>query len=136
MTNALATTKAIGFTMGGSVNGSSLQGYIHTSYDVLRGCFGLPTCDGDGYKVDAEWIITFNDGVVCTIYNWKDGHNYCGYDGLDVEDITEWHIGGVSGTGAESRVKEVVGAYLDKICGRGAYVHPLTDSITKLVAAL
>lgn len=127
-----AVTKAIGFTMGGSVNGSSLQGYINTSYDVLRGCFGLPTCDGDGYKVDAEWIITFNDGVVCTIYNWKDGHNYCGYDGLDVEDITEWHIGGVRGTGAESRVKEVLNAYLDMVCH-----NPSTmKMVTKLVAEL
>ena len=107
---------AIGFKMGGDVNGTSLQGYIDTSYDVLRGCFGLPTCDGDGYKVDAEWIITFADGVVATIYNWKNGHNYCGWDGLDTEDITNWHIGGHSNTDAEGRVKEVVEDYLQRTC--------------------
>jgi hypothetical protein len=113
MTTAL---KAIGFKLGGNANMTSLQGYIRTSYDVLRGCFGPTTDQHDDYKSDASWTVTFADGVVVTIYNWKDGHAYCGADGLDVEDITEWHIGGHNGTGAESRVKEVVGAYLESIC--------------------
>lgn len=116
MTTAVATTKAIGFTMGGDINMTSLQGRISTSYEVLRGCFGLPGDQFDDCKSDAGWTITFADGVVATIYNWKDGHAYCGYDGLDVEDITDWHIGGHCNTGVESRVKEVIGAYLDSIC--------------------
>lgn len=107
---------AIKFTMGGNANMTSLQGYIKTSYADLVGCFGQPTCDGDGYKVDAEWVVTFADGVVATIYNWKDGPNYCGAEGTPVEHITEWHIGGHNGTGAESRVKEVMNDYLNRTC--------------------
>ena len=111
--------KAIGFKMGGDVNMTSLQGYIRTNYETLVGCFGEPTCDGDGYKVDAEWIITFADGVVATIYNWKNGRNYCGAEGLDVEDIKEWHVGGHRGTDVEGRVHEVVDAWLSNNCYKG-----------------
>lgn len=109
--------KAIGFKLGGNANFTSLQGYIDTSYAVLCGCFGQPDLKSiDDYKSDAGWTITFADGIVATIYNWKDGRNYLGDEGLDVEDITDWHIGGHRGTGVESRVKEVIGAYLDSIC--------------------
>ena len=75
------------------LNGTHLQMEALTTYHDLIDLFGKPT-DGDGYKVDAEWHIRFNDGHVATIYNWKDGKNYNGPCGLDVEDITEWHIGG------------------------------------------
>lgn len=77
----------------GVANGTSLQGYISATFDELVNTFGEPG-KGDEYKTDAEWIIEFDDGTVATIYNWKDGRNYCGSDGLDVEDITDWHIGG------------------------------------------
>jgi hypothetical protein len=108
--------QAIGFRRGGNVNMSSLQGYIETSYNDLVGCFGLHDDDYDDYKSDANWTITFADGVVATIYNWKNGKNYCGEEGLALEDITLWHIGGYRGTDAEGRVKEVMSAYLNKIC--------------------
>jgi hypothetical protein len=78
-----------------SVNGTSLQGYINANYVELLEAFGEPT-DGDGYKVDAEWVIVGDDGTVATIYNWKDGRNYCGRDGMAVWDIRNWHIGGHS----------------------------------------
>lgn len=117
--------KAIGFKMGGNVNGTGLQGYINTSYADLVGCFGEPTYNGDGYKVDAEWAITFADGVVATIYNWKNGRNYCGHLGLDVENITNWHIGGHNGTDAEGRVKEVMDAYLKRTCYAGDKLLPV-----------
>jgi len=75
------------------VNMTSLCGYVHTGYDRLVDKFGKPT-DGDGYKTDAEWNILFEDGKVATIYNWKNGENYCGVEGLETSMITEWHIGG------------------------------------------
>ena len=77
-----------------SANGTSLQGYIDCSYEKLVEIFGEPTDDGDGYKADAEWVIRFEGEIVATIYNYKDGQNYCGAKGTPVENITNWHIGG------------------------------------------
>jgi hypothetical protein len=73
--------------------GTHLQGYIEASYDTLVDLFGEPL-PGDGYKVDAEWFIQFEDGTLATVYNYKDGVNYCGEGGIPVKLITEWHIGG------------------------------------------
>jgi hypothetical protein len=76
------------------VNGTSLQGYVYQTYARLVEVFGEPSHDGDGYKTDAEWTLTDEKGNVVTIYNWKDGPNYCGRDGTPVEEIYEWHVGG------------------------------------------
>ena len=47
-----------------------------------------------GCKVDAEWGILF-DGVIFTIYNYKDGINYLGeVEGIPTQFITDWHLGG------------------------------------------
>lgn len=78
-----------------NINGTSLEGYVSADYKTICKVFGEPT-ESDGYKTDAEWMIQFSDGQVATIYNWKDGKNYCGANGLNVEDIKEWHIGGRS----------------------------------------
>lgn len=77
------------------INGTSLMGEITCSYQKLCKIFGHPE-HSDGYKTDAEWAIKFDDGTVASIYNWKDGKNYNGNDGLNVEDISNWHIGGHS----------------------------------------
>jgi hypothetical protein len=79
------------------VNGTSLKGHITASYAKLVEAFGPPTHDGDGYKTDAEWTLEFEDGTIATIYNWKNGRNYCGAAGMPVEMITEWNIGGHDG---------------------------------------
>ena len=81
------------------VNGTCLQGEINMSFALLVKVLGLPNSKGDGYKVDAEWDGTI-DGQVFTIYNYKDGKNYCGDMGEAIEDIKDWHIGG--------RTREVV----------------------------
>ena len=75
-------------------SGTSLQGYVEVTYATLKRVFGAPTCDGDGYKVDAEWLLKFADGTIATIYNYKDGKNYCGAKGTPKTKITNWHIGG------------------------------------------
>jgi len=77
------------------VNGTHLQGYINTDYDTLVELFGEPTI-GDEYKTDVEWEIKFEDDTVATIYNWKNGKNYIGSDGLNVSDINEFNVGGFS----------------------------------------
>ena len=74
-------------------NGTHLQGYIQTNYADLIKVFGIPKV-WDDYKTDAEWKVCFEDGTRATIYNYKDGKNYCGKYGLEVQEIKEWHIGG------------------------------------------
>jgi hypothetical protein len=75
------------------VNGTSLVGEITCSYEKICKIFSQPE-KGDGYKVDAQWAMKFEDGTIATIYNWKNGKSYCGKDGLKVKDIKDWHIGG------------------------------------------
>ena len=89
MTYETNTAAAISAT-----NGTHLQGHVDTSYAHLVEVFG-PHTEGDEYKVDAEWAILFEDGVVATIYNYKDGYNYLGAEGTPIAGIRDWHIGGL-----------------------------------------
>ena len=84
-----------------------LQGYINYSYADLVNILGEPNDEYDVYKSDAEWVIEWNDKVITTIYNYKDGINYLGLDGCPVEDITKWRIGGNS-----SKALEYIKLYL------------------------
>lgn len=83
--------------------GGCLQGYICAKYNDLKKLFGKPT-DGDGYKVDAEWSILFEDGTSATIYNYKNGKNYNGENGTPKTKITEWNIGGNNSKAVENIV--------------------------------
>jgi len=76
--------------------GTHLQGYIDTTYENIVSVLGKQHHHGDDYKTDAEWNIKFEDGTIATLYNWKNGLNYCRDEGLPLEDITEWNIGGHS----------------------------------------
>ncbi len=78
-----------------STGGSYLQGVVRASYKQLLKVFG-ESHGNDGYKTDFEWSFEFDDGTVANIYNWKDGKNYLGPDGLEPENIYEWHVGGHS----------------------------------------
>ena len=86
-------------------SGTCLQGHIDIGYDQLVAVLGQPD-KGDEYKVDAEWDILFADGTAATIYNYKDGVNYMGIDGLPTSMIRDWHIGG-SSPAAVRRVEEL-----------------------------
>lgn len=88
-----------------NVSGTSFVGYVNTTYSKLFEKFGEPF--DDGYKTDAEWEIEFSDGKVATIYNWKNGKNYNGSEGLDLDDITEWHIGGFDNSVVE-RIQKIL----------------------------
>jgi hypothetical protein len=78
-----------------AINGTHLQGYINCSYDDLVHALGYPLDSGfDDYKSDAEWHIFFDDGMVATIYNWKNGKNYLGDQGYNLCDIPQWNVGG------------------------------------------
>ena len=94
-------------------SGTSLQGSIVENYQTLVEVFGEPTA-GDGYKVDAEWVIRTNGGVCITIYNWKNGIAY-GEQCLPVEDITDWHIGGRVGTNAADIVQRLIEDHMARL---------------------
>jgi hypothetical protein len=85
------------FTTNANVNGTSLAGGIRATYDQLVAVFGKPEffdLDNSDGKIDVEWAIAFDNGTVATIYNWKNGKNYCGSEGLNVADIVDWNVGG------------------------------------------
>ncbi len=73
--------------------GTSFRGYMLATYSDLVKTFGDPNSEGDGYKVDVEWVLDTPHGVA-TIYNYKDGRAYLGERGLPIEHICEWHVGG------------------------------------------
>ncbi len=77
------------------INGTHLITCIDVSYKKLKRVFGKPIKNPDGYKVDAQWIIKFEDGTLATVYNYKSGKSYLGKEGEPVTKIRDWHIGGV-----------------------------------------
>lgn len=85
-----------------NASGTCFQGEVRATYDQLVQALGPPTYpNGDDDKVDREWTMTFTSVLdpeiteVATLYNWKDGPNYLGADGLPPEAILDWHVGGV-----------------------------------------
>ena len=77
-----------------NVNGTSFKGEIFVTFEKLLKVFGTPLGASSDNKVDVEWNIEFGNGVIATIYNWKNGPASMGEDGTNPVDITTWHIGG------------------------------------------
>ena len=88
------------FTKTSNISGTHLQGNVGATYQELVEVFGEPIrheSDGTTHmsnKVDAEWRISFEDGTVATIYNYKNGLNYLGAEGKRVSEISMWNVGG------------------------------------------
>ena len=78
-----------------NTNLTCLQGEIHIGFYDLVDMFGEPEDVSSTGKSDVQWAIEI-DGVVATIYNWKNGPAYTGDDSIEVERIHEWNIGGHS----------------------------------------
>lgn len=76
-------------------DGASFKGYLIARYTDLVALYGEPMQNSRDYKTDAEWIVETPHGIA-TIYNYKNGKSYLGKDGLNTEDICEWHVGGKS----------------------------------------
>ena len=84
------------------VDGTWGQGSVCATYDELVTLFGFPFgASGDG-KVQAEWVVKFDNGILATIYDWKQ------YD-TATEDVVNWNIGGRSWQ-AEYFVQETLNA--------------------------
>ena len=88
------------------ITGTSRQGYVQATYDKLVATFGEPHAD-HGYKSDWEWDIQFPCGTVATVYNYKNGPNYCGDGGYTCQQITTWNVGGM-----DTRARELIEATL------------------------
>ena len=78
-----------------NADGTCLQGIIKVEYSTLVDMFGEPQEMSGPCKTDWEWTVEFDDGSVATIYNWKNGPNYCGDAGLYRHEVIAhgWHIG-------------------------------------------
>ena len=77
-----------------STNGTFLQGKVNAKFTTIVRLFGKADYpSGCGHKTDKEWIIQTPYGVA-TIYNWKNGKNYLGENGLKAREITTWNVGG------------------------------------------
>jgi hypothetical protein len=88
--------------------GSSLRGYVSTTYYNLVEKFGEPIQYGEGDKVTVEWVIEFMNEETyeleyATIYDWKQ------YEEGTPYDLYNWHIGGYSQNAVEL-INAVMGA--------------------------
>ena len=90
--------------------GGCLQGmFVGVTYAELCNIFGPPNSNGDGYKIDVEWLFTasavihglYHLELNVSIYNWKNGPNYNPEKDFKVEYIEEWHVGGKSAYGKD-----------------------------------
>ena len=83
-----------------NTGGTHLQGKLAMPYSELVQAFGKPHYEWKPTdlenKIDVEWAFEFEDGTIATLYNWKNGYAYCGTEGLPLDHITEWNVGGHS----------------------------------------
>jgi len=67
---------------------------LTATYQELVNAFGDGTIDPrDDYKQMAQWNVQTSEGLV-DLYDYKVGKCYDPADGLDLENITEWHVQG------------------------------------------
>jgi len=70
--------------------GTGKCGSLRADYNELIAALGEPmryTSDGSDGKIQVEWIITFSDGINCSIYDWKEYN-------IKPEAVKEWSVGG------------------------------------------
>ncbi len=88
-----------------AANGTSLQGYVRTTYAQLVALFGEGVGAGD--KTTAEWILEFDDGTVATIYDWKELETPMG--------PYNWHVGGKRGAMVVALVQDVLDGKIEVV---------------------
>jgi hypothetical protein len=78
--------------------GTCLQGTLRIGYDEIMQVMNKHNIQAhkgsDDGKTDVNWYGKFSDGRIFTIYNWKNGKAYLGDQGLDIQRIRDWHVGG------------------------------------------
>ena len=73
-------------------------GSFDAPFSYVRAILGEPIYKRgkmQGYKSDVVWqiIIKSNPIEIIRVYNYKDGKNYLGDEGKEVEQITYWKVG-------------------------------------------
>lgn len=68
-------------------NGTCLQGYMSIKYSEIVSILGKPQST-DMDKVTAEWSFKAYDGMVFTIYDYKED--------VTPKGVYAWHIGGLN----------------------------------------
>ena len=86
--------------------GTHKCGWFDGTRRQIEDVFGAPTIESNDSheKVTVEWQITFSDGTVATIYDWK---RYSEKP-LGLDENFRWHIGGL-GLNAVKRVSQALG---------------------------
>jgi hypothetical protein len=78
--------------------GGQLLTTFESSYAHLVSLFGEPNSEADRYKVSTEWVVQNDDGVVFTIYDYKQTNLYSSrlpsVESFRARTNYEWHIGG------------------------------------------
>ena len=97
------------FTNGANINMTGLKGEFPITFAELCEIFGQPkygpNCR-DLDKTTCEWALTFEDGTIATIYDYKTDWTPMGE--------YEWHIGGHS-EAAVDRVVDTIAMHRDQL---------------------
>ena len=72
------------------VSGTYFIDGLVASYDQLVDIFGVPHGPSQDGKTRFNWVLEFDDGVVATIYDYKDPP-------FDNDERMYWHVGGHNG---------------------------------------
>jgi hypothetical protein len=83
------TTKIKKINKGVETNGTSLKGYVKTTFDNIVSKLGEPSYNDMYDKILANWAIEFEDGLIVTIYIYKLSYI--------PKEVYNWHIGGPYG---------------------------------------
>jgi hypothetical protein len=77
--------------------GTHLQGELQIPFSRVVAIFGEPG-EADQYKVAFQWAITFADGTVASIYDYKASSLYDDDqptpEQMRANEFDDWHIGG------------------------------------------
>lgn len=83
-------------------------GSVIARYAELIALFGKPEFIDD-IKSEAQWTVSFSDGEVGIIYDWKISTKYKGSNGIPLEQIEEWNIGSQTGSlDFQNRINELL----------------------------
>ena len=94
------------------ISGTSFYfGMVKASANELVNVLGMYEF-GDGEKVEREWMIKSESGIIFTVYDWKEGYT-------SEKTVLHYHIGTFTKEDTEAVVNEL------KAAGLNAYVDSL-----------